>query len=63
MVGDPVAAPHWIRALLQILHQTFQEMGTAEDIPRAWTLSFWITQGGYSVLHYLNITPNIHIFL
>jgi hypothetical protein len=47
VVGDPGAAPHWVRALLQILHQTFQEMGTAEDTSRARTLSFWFTQGGY----------------
>ncbi len=47
MAGDPPVAPHWVRPLLQILHQTFQEMGTTEDTPRARTLSVWFTQGGY----------------
>ncbi len=62
MVGDPGAASHWVRPLLPILHQTFQEMGTAEDTPRARALSFWFTQGGFSELHYPNIIPNINLF-
>jgi hypothetical protein len=47
VVGDAGAAPHWVRPLLPILHQAFQEMGTLEDSPRPRILSVWFTQGGY----------------